>query len=229
MLLDTQNFNFSQELAQEKQKMEQDLATLDKDEQATVRQTVEYAELTDIPKTALRKGATIPNFSLPNHEGKQVAIRDLYQKKPLVITFYRGQWCPFCSLQLRSLQQHLSQIENAPALLVAISAQTPDYTLSTKEKFNLGFEVLSDKNAEVAHLFGIRYKIPNYLYEVYKKFGIDLELYNGTTPDVVALPASATYIVDTKGKIIFDFVAIHDYDKLDPKIVVDFLKKQANF
>jgi peroxiredoxin len=173
---------------------------------------------------ALRTGAKIPDFNLPNHSGKLVSIRELYIKKPMVIVFYRGQWCPFCNIQLRDLQKQLSKIENCPASLVAISPQTPSHSEATIQKLALDFEVLSDVGGKVAKMFNLLYTVPEYLTQTYLNFGIDLEQLNDKSK--VELPYPATYIVNTKGIIVKDFISSYLNDRLDSQAVVDFLKSK---
>lgn len=176
----------------------------------------------DIKKFALRTGAQIPDFFLPNASSKMVNIKDLYSKKTLVIKFYRGQWCPYCSLELRKLQELLSKIENCPANLVAISPQTPDNSLSTAEKYELTFEVLSDVGNKVAHQFKLAYTIPPYLNDLYLKFGLDFQYFNGKGN--LEIPMPATYVVDRSGKIVFDYVPNFPDDRQNPQSIVDFLE-----
>ncbi len=176
----------------------------------------------DIKKYALRTGSQIPDFSLPNASGKILNMKDLYSKKTLVIKFYRGQWCPYCSLELRKLQELLSKIEDCPAQLVAISPQTPDNSLSTAEKNQLTFDVLSDVGNVVSHLFNLAYTIPPYLNDLYLKFGLDLQYFNGKGN--LEIPMSATYVVDRLGKIVYDYVPNFPDDRQNPQLIVDFLE-----
>ncbi len=176
----------------------------------------------DIKKYALRTGSQIPDFSLPNASGKILNIKDLYSKRTLVIKFYRGQWCPYCSLELRILQELLSKIENCPAQLLAISPQTPDNSLSTTEKLELTFEVLSDVGNVVAHQFKLAYTIPPYLNNLYLKFGLDFQYFNGKGN--LEIPMPATYIVDRSGKIVYDYVPNFPDDRQNPNLIVDFLE-----
>src|ERR1700756_767046 len=92
----------------------------------------------------LKKGDKAPLFELPNAAGHSVKLSSLLNDGPVVLTFYRGTWCPFCNLALSMYQKILPQIKERGASLVAISAQTPDYSLTMKEKNELEFEVLSD-------------------------------------------------------------------------------------
>lgn len=177
---------------------------------------------------SLKKGGTIPPFKLPNVDGKSIDSNSLLSQGPLVIVFYRGGWCPYCNLQLHDLQKHLAQIQSLGAQLVAISPQTPDSSLTTAQKAELKFYVLSDVGNQVARKFGLVYKLPKNLVQLYKDFGIDLHRSNGNDSD--ELPVSATYIVDKKGQIIYSFLDA-DYKKraetLDLIKILESLKKES--
>lgn len=174
-----------------------------------------------IIKSALKKGEQIPKFELPDAKGNKVAIADLLKKGPVVISFYRGGWCLYCNLNLHYLQKELPAIEKAGASLVAISPQTPDQSLTTAEKDELSFTVLSDKGNQVAKQFGLVFTLPEKLQKLYKTFGTNLEAYNGD--DSNQLPLAATYIVNSKGEVVERFVDVDYKNRMDPKIIVDVL------
>jgi peroxiredoxin len=186
---------------------------------------IELSE-SDAFRLALRKGSKIPDFTLPNALGKPINVADIYKKKTLVIVFYRGIWCPFCNLQLRSLQKNLIEIENSPANLLAISMQSPDNSLSTAEKLELKFEVLSDEGGEVGKLFKLVYELPAYLHETYKKFGIDVEYYNGKGNIQLYYPA--TYIVNREGIIVNDYISASMSDRIDTQDIIRYLKENLS-
>ena len=103
---------------------------------------------------ALGKGQQAPSFELPDAEGKFITLESRLKKGPVVITFYRGGWCPYCNIALRALQSHLPEIRRHGGSLVAISPELPDQSLSTREKLELGFDVLSDHDNVVARRSG---------------------------------------------------------------------------
>ncbi len=105
---------------------------------------IEQLIMSDAAKKALKEGAQAPNFTLPDALGNAVTLSHLLAQGPVVITFYRGEWCPYCNLELHAYQQALPQLRALGATLVAISPQTPDHSLSTVEKIELTFAVLSD-------------------------------------------------------------------------------------
>ncbi len=167
---------------------------------------------------SLKQGSQVPNFTLPNAVGKSVELRELLKGGPVVISFYRGQWCPYCNLELRTLQQFLPDIQALGATLVAISPQTPDNSLSTVEKDELTFEVLSDVGNQVAREFGLVFTLAEELRPLYEGFGIDLPTHNGD--DSFELPIPATYVIASDGSIVHAFVDPDYTKRLDPEEIV---------
>lgn len=184
--------------------------------------TVEIDE-SGIVNSSLGVGARIPEFTLADANGIAVSLSSLLAKGPVVIAFYRGGWCPYCSIELRALQDKLSEITAAGATLVAMSPQTPDNSLSIAEKLDLAFPVLSDIGNLVAETFGLVFTLPEALREVYLKLGIDLSAANGD--DTFRLPVAATYVLRTDGTVAWRF-ADPDYTKrAEPDDVIAALSK----
>lgn len=161
-------------------------------------------------ENALKVGDALPDGTLVDVHGKQTSIKEQRSGKKVIVTFYRGGWCPYCNLQLHYFQKALPQIKALGAELIAISPETPDNTLSTSEKNKLEFTVLSDSNNHYARELGLVYSLPNDLVGVYKNFGIDLESSNNSKN--WELPLSATFVVDEQGKVIYRFLDA-DYKK----------------
>jgi len=173
------------------------------------RATAEVAS-SGIAGSSLGVGATAPDFDLPDAIGTKVSLSALLAKGPVVIAFYRGGWCPYCSTELRALQAKLAEITAAGATLVAVSPQIPDASLSTAEKLDLAFPVLSDEGNTVAGEFGLVFSLPEALRDVYAGFGLDLPAANGD--DTFRLPIPATYVIRTDGTVAWRF-ADADYTK----------------
>ncbi len=159
---------------------------------------------------AKKTGDKMPSFSLPDVSRGTVASTNLLKRGPLVVVFYRGDWCPYCNLQLLDLQKHLPEIEGLGASLVAISPQTPDNSLTTAQKRHLTYNVLSDADGRVASKFGLTYRLPPELKKLYADFGLDLEKSNGAHE--WSLPIAATYVVSREGEIVYSFLDV-DYKK----------------
>ncbi len=173
---------------------------------------------------ALKAGDTIPEISLPNAANKNISLQEILLDKKIVLSFYRGGWCPYCNLELRALQQALPEFEKHGATLVAISPETPDNSLSTSEKNNLSFEVLSDTDNTIAKKFNLVFTLPEDLIKVYNGFGIDLVTSNGNSNQ--QLPISATYIIDQNGTIIYDFIKEDYKERADPEELINILKNK---
>jgi peroxiredoxin len=180
-------------------------------------------EISGIAGRALKAGDRIPDFDLPDATGKVVRSADLLAAGPLVISFYRGSWCPYCSLELKTLQQNLSEFRARGATLVAISPQTPDESLTTKQKNELAFPVLSDAGSKVARKFGLVFTLDETLKPIFKAFGIDLLAHNGV--DTWELPIPATYVVAKSGKIVSACVDVDYRNRAEPAEILKSLDK----
>ena len=176
---------------------------------------------TRLAEESLGKGDKLPNFSLPNAVGEEVTLESLLSKGAVVVSFYRGGWCPYCNMELRALQQALPEIEAKGATLVAISPETPDSSLSTKEKNELSFEVLSDLGNKLAQQLGLVFTLPESLRPIYNNFGIDIPAHNGD--DSFELPLPATYVVSADGTVVYSFASADYTERLDPSQIVNAL------
>ncbi len=189
--------------------------------QDIMRTAIRQLESTTILEQALKTGDIIPEIRLSNANGEIIDIRSILKKHKVVLAFYRGAWCPYCNLELRALQNALPEIEAKGAKLVAISPQTPDNTLTTVEKNELSFEVLSDVDGIVGRKMKLIYTLPSELVELYKSFKIDLKKSNGNLEN--ELPIAATYIVEQDGNISYHFLA-EDYKlRADPEDIIKSL------
>lgn len=166
-------------------------------------------------------GDPAPDFTLPDQLGRSVDAKELRARGPLVISFYRGSWCPYCSLELRALQQFLPRMTELGASLVAISPQVPDESLSTAEKYQLSFPVLSDLGNEVARRFGLVFVLSEGLRPAYAGFGVDLPEYNGT--DSFELPVPGTFVIDRGGVIRAAHVNADYKKRMEPDAILAVL------
>ena len=180
-----------------------------------------------IKASALKEGDRVDDFILMDAHGGPVRLQSLLDAGPVVISFYRGGWCPYCNIELRGLQRVLPEIKALGASLVAISPQLPDNSLSTEEKHNLMFPVLSDVGNDVARRFGIVFRLPDDLLETYKAFNHGLADMNGEE-GATELPIPATYVLDRSGIIRLAFIE-EDYTKrLDPQNILEALRSLSD-
>ena len=150
---------------------------------------------------ALIVGARAPSFTLNDPDGKPVSSVDLLSKGPLVISFYRGVWCPYCNMELQALEAARSTIEAAGANVVAISPQKAANSRRSARENSLGFPILSDPGNEVAAAFGLRFELPSYLVDLYKKLGNNLPLTNGD--DSWTLPMPGRFAIGQDGTVLY--------------------------
>jgi peroxiredoxin len=176
-----------------------------------------------LAKTALKAGDRAPPVVLTNAKGAVVDIKALLSRGPVIVTFYRGGWCPYCNLELRAFQQIVPEIRAAGASLVAISPEKPDDTLSTAEKNALDFEVLSDVGQKIGRAFGLVYTFSDELKWAYREFGLDVPGKNGA--DEWALPISATYVIRQDGTIAYAYTDADYRDRAEPAEVLKALKE----
>ncbi|MBB1402182.1 peroxiredoxin-like family protein [Pseudoalteromonas sp. SG45-1] len=201
-------------------------AKLPADVLALMNTTNEELIAQHIKDNALQIGQKVENFSLANHNGENIELADLLKKGPVIISFYRGGWCPYCNLELKALNDYLPQFKTQSAQLVAISPQLPDETLSTAQKNDLEFDVLCDVSNKVAEQFGLLFKLDERIQALYTQFGIDFEHYYGDKS--FKLPLPATYVINQEGVITYAFLS-EDYTlRAEPIDVMTALESENN-
>jgi peroxiredoxin len=154
------------------------------------------ADLLDqgVPTDSIKVGDVLEPFSLADATGTPVSLDEIVESGPAVIVFYRGGWCPYCNLALRTYQQQLlPQLDTFGARLVAISPQSPDESLSTVEKAALEFTVLSDPASRLADRVGIAFEQADDVLAAQRTLGLDLSKVNAE--GAVRLPRPTVLIV----------------------------------
>ena len=196
------------------------------DKFAVMQANIEGLRKSGITNSMLKKGARAPEIKLGNARGETIDLTNLLKNGPVIVNFYRGGWCPYCNLELRAYQKLLPEITSAGASLVAISPERPDASLSTAEKNELTFEVLSDVGQKVGRAFGLVYDLSDELNAIYKGFGNDLSTVNDT-PGEWALPVPATYVIGRDGTILYANADVDYQYRADPAEVLTVLKEAA--
>ena len=163
---------------------------------------------------ALKAGDQFPTVALTDQLGRAVDVAALAADGPLIVRFYRGGWCPYCNLELRAYQKVLPEITRLGARLIAITPETPDNALSTAEKNDLAFTVLSDEHGRLADALGIRFELSEAVKAYFVKAGHDLPARNGD--DRWSLPMPATYVIEKGGRIALAFVDPDYRKRLEP-------------
>lgn len=174
---------------------------------------------------ALKVGHKMHSFSLSSATGRVVYSENLLKEGPVVISFYRGGWCPYCNLELKALQNILPEIEKHGGSLLAISPELPDNSLSTREKNELEFPVLSDTDNLVAKSFGLEIDVPDLIVKLSKDlWELDLTKLNGTEKHILPIPA--TYVVGSDGLVKYAFVDADYTKRAEPSEILNALENQ---
>lgn len=167
-----------------------------------------------IEDRSFRKGMRARSFSLKSSQGKTINSDNLlgeYDK--IILVFFRGDWCPYCNLELRALQEALSRIENKKAKLIAASPQKQEYSSDMREKNQLSFDILFDKDNTLANQFGISFNLQDFVVPYYLQLGIDLNVHNGNNQN--ALPIPAVFVIDKDYNITYSFVDADYTNRVD--------------
>ena len=184
----------------------------------TIDHGITQAEASGRANYALQAKQLAPDFTLPDAAGELVSLAALRQQGPVVLFFYRGNWCPYCNVQLRAYQQLLPELAHYGATLVAVSPQTPDYTSLTASEKALSFPVLSDVGNAVARQYGLAYEVGTEVADTLRSVGIDLAAYNGTADD--ELPFTATFVIGQEGVIAWSWVEANFKHRADPAAIL---------
>ena len=165
------------------------------------------------------------DFTFPNASGKSVNLYELLEQGPVVLTWYRGGWCPYCNLALRALQACLPNINEYGASLVALTPELPDKSLTTKEKHSLDFEVLTDRGNEVARDYGLVFRVsPEVMF--YYNQGFDMGEFNGNSSD--ELPLAASYIIDSQGVVQYAYLDADYRNRAEPEELLARLQEMKD-
>jgi peroxiredoxin len=175
-------------------------------------------------ENALALGKQAPSFVLPNAQGTSVSLTDLLENGPVVVTFYRGSWCPYCNLQLRALQARLADIHALGAQLVAISPEVPDDSLTQTEISEIDFVVLSDQSAKIAAEYGVAWQVPDMLLEHMKvDRQLNLETINNGNGDILPIPA--TFVLSRDGLVTWRYVDVDYRTRSEPQDIIEALQE----
>jgi peroxiredoxin len=194
--------------------------------QAVMDAHVAHLAASGIARTAKQVGDRAPAIRLRDQHGDAFDVASLLAKGPVVVTFYRGGWCPFCNMELKAYQAVLPRLAAAGASLVAISPEKPDDVVDTAAKNALSFPVLSDIGHDVARAFGVHYAFTAEVRTVYDGFKLDIPGKNGA-PDDWSLPLSATYVIGQDGTILFADTRTDYRERTDPEEVLRLLEHRV--
>ena len=179
--------------------------------------------LDTMPAPGLAVGQKAPDFTLTNAFGKKVNLYSELKKGPVILVFYRGSWCPYCNLHLHVLNKAQPEFAKFDAQVIAVSPQMPDRSKEQIEKDGYPFEVLSDSQSDVMKDYQLFFELPQELVEVYKKFNLSLESYNGIGRNVLPVPGS--FVIDKSGKVIAMQAQVDYKARMEPADILTALEK----
>lgn len=174
---------------------------------------------------AVKAGDRSPQFRLTDQNGNEVSSAELLARGPMIVSFYRGVWCPYCNIELRALNEVLPEIQALRANVVAISPQVASNSRKSVRDNHLNFPVLNDSRNETAAAFGLRFNLPDYLIELYKKLKNDLPAFNGDPS--WTLPIPARYVIGQDGVVLYSEVNPDYTHRPDPSEILPVLEKAA--
>jgi peroxiredoxin len=176
-----------------------------------------------MPQPGLKVGERAPDFVLPDAFGTPVSLADSLKQGPVIVTFYRGAWCPFCNLQLRLYQQSLPAFRRYRAALIAITPQRPEKSRGQLEQNHYEFAILSDLDDSVMKSYRLFYEVAADLRDVYKRnFKLELADYNGK--DRYVLPVPGTFVVDPQGIVRAAFADTDYTRRMEPATIIAALQ-----
>ena len=181
---------------------------------------------TDVASHALKVGDVAPDFLLPDADGRLHSSEELRRNGPLVLSFFRGGWCPFCTAELCALQAAKDEFESVGATLAAVTPETRDFPRRLKQSLGLDLKVLSDVDYGVATSFGVLFRVPDEVKAYFSGQGVDFGARHGS-PDWM-LPIPATYVIDAEGRIRGAFVDPDFTIREEPEQILASLRQAAS-
>ncbi len=199
------------------------LQNLPKEINAIFQGVLDNALEKHITENTLKVGDTIDDFTLPNSNGESFSLYEKLKGGPLVLTFYRGSWCPYCNLTLKALQDALPEIKSLNAHLVAVTPEFPEKTQDTISKEGIQFDVITDKYNQLAIRLGLLFYQNDIAISTMKELGFDMEAYYGKNEGNL-LPIPATFVIGKDGKVTFSYINPNYRFRAEPKAIINALK-----
>ncbi|WP_294613204.1 peroxiredoxin-like family protein [uncultured Gilliamella sp.] len=173
---------------------------------------------------ALKKGNIAPDFSLISTKKQKVNLYELLNTKPVIISFFRGSWCPFCVKELQHFQNNLKQLQQVSNVhFIAISPQKIEISAKLQQDNAIDFTILSDVGNHIAQQYGLVFTLPQNVRELYQNLGADIPKFNGD--DSYQLPIPATYLIGQDKQILFSYINVNYMERVDISELVNVLKR----
>ncbi|GGG59319.1 peroxiredoxin-like family protein [Epilithonimonas arachidiradicis] len=189
----------------------------------TMERHIEFLRDSGALDKVLKKGDHAPEFNLKNQNGEIISSYELLKKGPLVVSFYRGSWCPYCVEEVKALDLFYPEIQANGADLVVLSPQSFSRTEKQAEELHLKYNLLVDDDNKTGKAFGLVYEFPQYLKDLYmERFNNNIQKINEGS--AWELPIPARFVIGQDGKIL-DVLADPDYRfRPEPYATLTFIK-----
>ena len=161
--------------------------------------------------TGLNVQDKAPDFSAKDQYEKTVSLKDKLAQGPVVLVFYRGQWCPHCNRFLKRLEDSLSLLQAKDATVITVTPEKQDNIAKTIKKTKASYPVLFDEGLKIMNHYKVSYAVDDNTIEKYKKYGINFSEANGSE-NGANLPIPAVYVINKEGIIVYRFFDA-DYSK----------------
>lgn len=195
------------------------VAGLPESQQHTLMAAGQRLANSDVAANALRVGDAAPAFTLTDSTGHSFQLSEALSHGPIVLSFYRGGWCPFCNLELKALAEREADMRNLGAQLVAISPALPLKNQATE--FNLPFALLFDEANRVAREYGLVMHVDEAVRPLYLQWGFDLPTLNGDNSWEIPLPG--TFVIDTNSRVRAAYVNKDYTQRMEPDDIINAL------
>jgi peroxiredoxin len=205
------------------------LQVLDPVDRAALEAEIERLRMLQLVEQSLRIGDVLPDFVLPDRNGRIVTSEELLERGPLVMTFFRGPWCPYCSLTLEALNEVRSPIERAGGSMVAVAPLDPEQLDRLASERGLGLQLLSDPDAAYAQICGVRFEMTEGGTQLYARLAARFGLViSGQDAEAGwRLPIPATYVADRDGTVGYAFGDADWARRADPVDIVAAVERLA--
>ena len=194
-------------------------------EQRFMESVVESGKLNNVPKV----GDIAPDFTLPDQFGNDVNLSDILKNGPVVVSFYSGNWCPYCGLELKALQRSLADFRKLGASLLGISPDTITYIQNSDEIKKYSYSILSDQGSKIMSTYGLKFEMPDEMITAMREgFGLDLKkIQEADNEESVIFPAPATFVVNSTREFIYVFVDADFTKRAEPSEIIACLMSVA--
>lgn len=169
----------------------------------------------DFGQRAPQVGDVAPDFTLPDQRGVPVRLSDVLREGPVILTFYRGAWCPFCMIALRGLQRIAARAAAIPARILAVAPQDVATAQQAAQTHGLTYSLLSDTGAEVGKAWSLMFQLPEPLRPLYERLGHALPRMNAC--GTWAVPVTATYVIGQDGRIVHAHIDPRVHVRMEPE------------